>query len=348
MPVRLHPLAMRHFLAAATTGACMQSFHCPGCEGRIYFDNLSCSCGQNLYFDPEQQRYQSQASPCSNRTTLACNWQAANGQHLCASCALTSVCPDLMVADNNALWALAEGSKRRVLAGLYRWGWFSTADGGQRPEFHMLSEATASGPIQVSMGHQSGVVTINLAECDATERVRRRENLGESYRTMVGHFRHEIAHFLYERLCAYSGFAEDFAALFGDVRLDYAHALNRHYQQGPQPGWEQHYISSYASSHPHEDWAESAAHALHLVDLVDSFHATSLAPISGDTAYDAYADTRTKELLQRGLELGIAFNHVSRGMGLTDLYPFVTPPRVRDKLHFAHRWLSLARFDQAS
>nr|MBV6631289.1 putative zinc-binding metallopeptidase [Oceanococcus sp. HetDA_MAG_MS8] len=324
----------------------MQSFHCPTCGGRVFFDNLHCSCGQGLYFDPDQQLFHTQGEPCSNRTTLACNWQAAMGQDLCASCMLTSVHPDLTVADNNALWALAEGSKRRVLAGLYRWGWFSHADGGSRPEFHMLSEATASGPTQVSMGHQSGVVTINLAECDATERVRRRENLGESYRTMVGHFRHEIAHFLYERLCEYSGFTNAFAALFGDVSLDYALALNQHYQQGPQAGWEQHYISSYASSHPHEDWAESAAHALHLVDLVDSFHATSLASAGDDTGYDAYADTHTEKLLQRGLELGIAFNHVSRGMGLTDLYPFVTPPQVRDKLHFAHQWLSLARFDQ--
>jgi hypothetical protein len=321
----------------------MQSFHCPNCAGPVFFDNLSCGCGQNLYFDPEQQRFQSQASPCSNRATLSCNWQAARGQHLCASCALTSVCPDLMVADNTVLWALAEGSKRRVLAGLYRWGWFGARDSGRRPEFHMLSEATASGPIQVSMGHKSGIVTINLAECDATERVRRRENLGESYRTMVGHFRHEIAHFLYERLCAYNDFSSAFGPLFGDVNLDYAQALNQHYQYGPQPGWEQFFISSYASSHPHEDWAESAAHALHLVDLVDSFHATALAGAATDADYDAYADTDTPALLQRGLELGIAFNHVSRSMGLTDLYPFVTPPQVRQKLDFAHRWLSLAR-----
>lgn len=318
----------------------MKIFSCPGCAGRLFFDNLSCACGREVAFDPEAGRFVSEASTCSNRAPIMCNWVAPEGGGLCESCVTTRIHPDLAVPGNGLLWAKAEQAKRRALAGLRRWGWFGDADDGPRPEFHMLSEATASGSVDVTMGHAAGVVTIDLAESDAAEQVRRREQLGEPYRTMVGHFRHEIAHFLFERLAASGAFTSGFRALFGDERADYGAALRRHYEAGPPEGWERNCISAYASAHPHEDWAESAAHMLHLVDMVDSFAAADLSSATfSKPGHDAYAEVDASRLLAAALEIGVALNHVNRALGVDDLYPFVTPDKVLEKLAFAQAWL---------
>lgn len=314
----------------------MKIFVCPTCTSRLFFDNMSCSCGVAVAFDPAREGFVTDVAVCPNRTQIACNWVASADGGLCDSCTLTTVLPNLSIAGNRTLWSKAEQAKRRVLAGLRRWGWFGAADDGPRPEFHMLSEATASGPADITMGHASGRVTINLAECDTTERVRRREALGEPYRTMVGHFRHEIAHFLFERLAASDRFKGEFRALFGDETADYGAALMRHYAAGPPAGWEDTCISSYATAHPHEDWAESAAHALHLVDMVDSFAAARLSSDAFSGAgYDAYAEGNPAQLLTAAMEIGVALNHVNRALGVSDLYPFVTPVRVLEKLAFA-------------
>lgn len=318
----------------------MKIFDCPICGGRLFLDNMSCFCGAAVAFDPDTGGFVTEAPFCSNRPRIDCNWVAGRDGGLCDGCALTTVLPDLSVAGNQLLWAKAEQAKRRVLVGLRRWGWFGIADDGPRPEFHMLSEATAAGPADITMGHASGLVTINLAESNTAERVRRREELGEPYRTMVGHFRHEIAHFLFERLAASDAYTDSFRDLFGDETADYGAALRRHYEAGPPAGWENAYISSYASAHPHEDWAESAAHALHLVDMVDSFAAAHLSSKTFTGAgYDAYREQDAARLLTAAMEIGVALNHVNRALGVSDLYPFVTPARVREKLTFAQGWL---------
>lgn len=320
----------------------MKLFECPICSSRLFFENTSCSCGASVAFDPDKGCFVTEASFCANRAQISCNWVAGPDGGLCESCALTTVRPDLSVAGNQLLWSKAEQAKRRALAGLRRWGWFGAADQGRRPTFHMLSEVTAAGPADIMMGHASGLVTINLAESDATERVRRREELGEPYRTMLGHFRHEIAHFLFERLAGSDTFIEGFRAGFGDETADYSAALMRHYAAGPPLGWENAYISSYASAHPHEDWAESAAHALHLVDMVDSFAAARLSSEAFTGAgYDAYAEVESTRLLAAAMEIGVALNHVNRALGVNDLYPFVTPETVLEKLAFAQKWLKL-------
>ena len=54
----------------------------------------------------------------------------------------------------------------------------------------------------VMTGHADGVITINLAEADDAERERRRHQMGEPYRTLLGHFRHEIGHYYWNRLIA--------------------------------------------------------------------------------------------------------------------------------------------------
>lgn len=90
--------------------------------------------------------------------------------------------------DNLALWSRAEASKRWVLATLGRWGWFTDADTGPNPRFHLLSEDTAKGHTNIIMGHQNGLVTINLAEADPIEEVRLRRGAERAVATMTAHF----------------------------------------------------------------------------------------------------------------------------------------------------------------
>ncbi len=320
----------------------MRLFTCPACGATAYFSNLRCLCGAELRFDPDAHAFVNDGAPCANREAIGCGWVADGPAGLCRSCAMTEVAPDTFHRENLALWARAEAAKRWVLATLGRWGWFSAADEGPAPRFHLLSEMTAYGPARVVMGHESGLVTINLAEADPVETVRRREAFSEALRTMTAHFRHEIAHFLFERLdAARPGFRARFEALFGDPEADYGAALRRHYDLGPPADWNAKHISPYASSHPHEDWAETAAHVMHLADMLDSALSAGLArPPFDNLGYDAYAETGSGALLDAAAEYGVALNHVNRSMGLGDIYPFVHSPVVREKLIAAHGWIS--------
>jgi len=327
----------------------MKIFKCPGCDAPLFFDNLVCACGLAVGHDPAAQRFVTDQPFCANRDSLGCNWLCAPGETLCNSCRMTSVRPDLAVPGNDLLWARAEAAKRHVLAGLMRWGWFGTHDTGGRPEFHMLAETTATGSVSVIMGHASGLVTINLAEADASERVRRREMLGEPYRTLIGHFRHEIAHFLFERLSASDAFVAAFRALLGDETQDYGAALARHYEQGPPPDWQTTHVTPYAAAHPHEDWAESAAHAMHLTDIIDSFLAAGLRAVQApDAGFDAFAEADPARLLDAAIAIGVAMNHVNRAVGQPDLYPFVNTAQTRTKLAFALHWLAIPPSDQVA
>lgn len=252
---------------------------------------------------------------------------------------MTTVVPESFHQENRRLWAAAEASKRWVLANLARWNWFLDRDDGPRPTFHMLAEVTRDGPATVMMGHADGVLTINVVEADPVTRIARGNDLGEKLRTLAGHFRHELAHFLFERLATRPDFLDEFRSLFGDERCDYADALKRHYKYGPPDGWEQFFVSSYASCHPHEDWAESLAHLLHLTDIVDSCVNMNLRSPNLPAGYDAYGETDPVRLVSIGVEIGIAMNHANRSMGLHDIYPFILTPETRAKLYFAHTWL---------
>lgn len=320
----------------------MRLFSCPSCGATAFFTNMVCAaCGATLTFDPGAGIV-ADATPCANRERLGCNWVAAPEGELCASCAVTRTIPDLDANDNLALWREAEFAKRRVMAMLMRWGLFTPDDTHPAPVFDLLSEETANGEAVVTMGHLDGVLTINVAEADPAVREARRAELDERFRTMVGHFRHEIGHFVFARLVDVDGFPEAFRALFGDEREDYGAALKRHYAEGPKAGWREAHLTAYASAHPHEDWAETFAHLLHLVDIVDSAAAAGLSSPSLSAAgrgFDAYAQTEQEPLLSIAAEFGVALNHVNRGIGLYDVYPFVMTPLTREKLGFALSWV---------
>lgn len=323
----------------------MQMFACPECGRAVFFENLTCVCGLKLAFDPVTNAFTALANPCANRQSIACNWGADAGgepQAHCHSCAMTTVIPDLGVLENIDHWRDTEAAKRWTLANLARWGWLTPSDGGPLPVFHLMSEATVVGRAPISMGHAEGVVTINVSEAEPALRIRRRDAFNEPLRTLLGHYRHELGHFLFlERLSQEPEFLTGFRALFGDERADYKQALESYYGSGPADGWPSSHITGYAASHPHEDWAETFAHLVHLTDISDSFVQMSMQSRDlPEPDFDPYACREAEKLISHATRLSIAINHVNRSMGLPDLYPFVLTPTIRDKLAFVHHWIA--------
>ncbi|TBW49395.1 hypothetical protein EZI54_19925 [Marinobacter halodurans] len=314
----------------------MRVFTNPVGSGSLWFDNLATADGTPVAYDPQARAFLPMPPFCINRDVIGCNWIAPRQGAFCRSCAMTALAPDPGIPNAMPNWALTEAAKRWTLDNLGRWHWFRPEDPGVKPVFHMLAE----GLTPVMMGHAQGVVTISVAEADPVVRTARRQQLAEPYRTMIGHMRHEISHMLWWRLSLRSDFLDAFRAMFGDEREDYTSALQKHYEQGPPADWTQRYLTTYASAHPHEDWAETAAHLLHLTDITDSFIASGLSsPMLPHSGWDPYSETDADRLIQIAASLTVGVNHVNRSMGLSDLYPFVLSDVARRKLAFVHEWL---------
>lgn len=314
----------------------MQLFKDPTGHGVVFFDNLFAPDGTAIAFNPGVRMFETGALDCVNRELIGCNWIAAFPGSLCTACAMTKVSPDPSTPNAFRNWADAEAAKRWVLDNLGLWGWFTASDTGPAPVFNMLAE----GNRPVVMGHAQGVVTLSIAEADVVLRTTRREALDERYRTMVGHVRHELAHMLWWRLSVVPDFLDGFRALFGDERNDYAQALKTHYDNGPRADWERAYLTPYAAAHPHEDWAETTAHLLHLVDITDSFLAAgNMRPEIPSPTWKPYRESDAMKVIKAATAIALGANHVNRSMGLQDLYPFVLSGPARDKLQFVHTWL---------
>jgi hypothetical protein len=192
--------------------------------------------------------------------------------------------------------------------------------------FDLLSSVAEN----VVIGHQDGVITIDLAESDAAYREQVKQRLAEPYRTMLGHFRHEVGHYYEWQLVRGAERTSRCRELFGDESADYQEAIERHYAQGPPTGWEASYISTYATMHPFEDFAECWAHYLHICDTVETASEYGLMPVAPVAAFTHFRDVVT------GIwaPLTVALNMINRSMGKDDLYPFVIPAPVLDKLEF--------------
>jgi hypothetical protein len=201
------------------------------------------------------------------------------------------------------------------------------------------------GRPRVLTGHSNGVITINLEEADDVVREKTRIDMGEPYRTLLGHFRHEVGHYYWERLIRDGSLLVSFRDLFGDERADYAAALKRNYESGPPASWNRRFVSAYASVHPSEDWAETWAHYLHVRDTLDTASSFGIEPGSaepadfgvGDLWQPQAANARSfLRLLQRWIRITGVMNEMSRAMGQHDFYPFVLPRAAVAKLHFIH------------
>jgi hypothetical protein len=345
----------------------MKTFHCDNCGQQVFFENTHCGhCGSMLGYQPEHQIISSfeagaeqqwhSVNPvnagrvfkqCRNYAVEnVCNWMLESDadSELCASCQLTRIIPSLSSEKNRIYWQRLEAAKRRLLHSLWTLQIqpspkLNDPDAGLAFEF---LEEMPEGP-HVLTGHADGVITLNIAEADPARREKIREQMHEPYRTLLGHFRHESGHYYFDRLIADSQWLEPFRALFGDERQDYGECLKRHYDNGPAPDWDQHFVSSYASSHPWEDWAETWAHYLHMFDTLETAHACGVqlkprkalepelvitAPVLNIPAFD--------ETLADWFALTYVLNSLNRSIGMPDSYPFTLSTPVLDKLRFIH------------
>jgi hypothetical protein len=344
----------------------MRLFQCQVCGQLLYFENTACQrCGRRVGYIPNRfalravepddgawreagGRQDTRLRLCANADAALCNWLVEEGSDTpyCAACRHNRVIPDLDVAENVPPWRALEAAKRRLFYTLMRLG-LPLATRAQDPNhglaFDFLAE-TWTAP-HVLTGHDEGLITIALKEGDEAERARTRAQMGELYRTPLGHFRHEIGHYYWDLLVRDGGRIDAFRDLFGDERVDYAAALQAHYNRDDDGAWRDHYVSLYASSHPWEDFAETWAHYLHIVDTLEMAGAFGIAihpamaqdpALQADIDIDPYRASDMTTILEFWLPLTYAVNSLNRAMGQSDLYPFVLTPQVVRKLDFVH------------
>jgi len=347
----------------------MKAFHCDSCGALVFFENVSClQCGHALGFLPDimdlaalepdgKGSWKSLAAAsngrlyrtCANgRDYSVCNWlvPGEESDEYCTACRLNAVVPDVSLPENHPLWHKVEIAKRRVLYTLRR---LSLSTEGYpdkmwpRLQFRFIAEAHGMAPALT--GHESGVITLNIAEADDAEREKRRTQLHEPQRTLVGHFRHESGHYYWDALIANSQWHERFRSLFGDESVNYDEALKAHYVNGPSADWASRCVSAYASVHPWEDWAETWAHFLQMVDSLETAASfgMSLRPrhpsaktLSADPQKALKGDGTFETMLEHLLPLTYALNSLNRGIGIPDAYPFVLSNPALEKLRFVH------------
>ncbi|HEX5737552.1 MAG TPA: putative zinc-binding metallopeptidase [Hydrogenophaga sp.] len=373
----------------------MRTFQCTHCHSLVFFNDLQCmQCGHALGFDPRtlsmcavapaEEQAPEQTSQlwqvaggagagerqpegpfrfCLNHTEhQACNFllNADDTQAYCVSCRQTRVIPNLANPGNLQRWATIEHAKRRLYYSLARLGLEEgvAGEGGVRTPVYEFREDIPGEP-PVMTGHDDGLITLNISEADDAERTRRRIDLHEPYRTLLGHLRHEVGHYYWDEFFLNDPPSlEAFRECFGDETEDYGQALQRHYQQ-PRADWQSAHVSCYATSHPWEDWAETWAHYLHLMDLLEIAASYRLAfelpgpngpkPVQCLDPYAAMDDPEQAkkpsdsvpmptlhELLSQGMSVSLVLNSLNRSLGQDDAYPFVLTTPVLDKMAFVH------------
>ncbi len=286
---------------------------------------------------------------CANLdAAAACNWLVAvdAARHdetqpapLCIACRLNRTVPDPSVPRNAENWRRTEVAKRRLVSSLVAFG-LPVASLGEDPEQGLAFDLLAATPDQptITTGHADGIITVDVGEADDLRREAIRRQMHEPYRTMLGHLRHEVGHYYWQRLVQGSRWHEGFRELFGDETADYAAALQRHYDEGPPDDWQERHVSAYASAHPWEDWAETWAHLLHMMDSIGTARSFGLRVDAGSIAPTPMPATNAFDaLFDDWLRLSGALNEMSYSMGLADFYPFVLSPKARRKLAFVHR-----------
>ncbi|WP_149539625.1 zinc-binding metallopeptidase family protein [Siccirubricoccus phaeus] len=346
----------------------MKLFRCQHCSQVLYFENTLCErCGHRLGFlpeaatlsalAPEGEAWRPLAAPgqrrlfCSNAQYAACNWLAPEdgSEALCAACRHNRIIPDLTVAENLPPWRRIQDAAHRLIYSFQRLK-LPLANRIEDPAhglaFDVLADPPEGSAPPVMTGHEEGLITIALAEADDAERERRRTAMGEPYRTLLGHFRHESGHHYWDLLVRDGGKLEECRAVFGDDSQDYAAALQAHYARGAPPDWQNAYVSAYAAAHPWEDFAETWAHYLHIVDTLEMASAFRLSvqprvargdELDTQIEFDPYRVRDVAALVEAWLPLTYAVNSLNRCMGSPDLYPFVLSPPAIEKLGFVHR-----------
>ena len=373
----------------------MKTFHCT-CGQLIFFQNVSCvNCRRQLGFLPHsltltsldpaesglwrpttKEAQGSLYKKCLNyEKESVCNWMVSEQDHdteFCVSCRLNEIIPDLSIETNRNLWARVEDAKRRLiytLIGLRLPLENRVLNAQQGLAFRFLGDQINpdGSTSKVLTGHEQGIITLNIAEADDATREKVRTAMKEPYRTLLGHFRHEIGHYYWDRLVAGTNFLEPYRQLFGDERGDYNQALANYYRSGAPAAWQEKHISAYSTAHPWEDWAETWAHFLHMQDVLETANdfglvgkqlldpKTDQKPLPGVKSDTKSNDALPKDQSDLGqssersqfdgmilswYQLAIALNSINRSMGLSDLYPFVLSPAVIEKMRFINEVVS--------
>jgi len=336
----------------------MRAFACPTCRRLVIFESARClHCATELAFDHVTREIVALGGDsehrCANAQLATCNWLAPSPGALCGACALTRTRPSDDDAEGLEFFASAERAKRRLLLQLHELG--LPVDSWEERDGGLVFDLLSSTSERVMTGHADGVIALDLAEADPARRERRRAELGEAYRTVLGHLRHEVGHY-YQPIVAPEGSPalDACRARFGDDRADYQQALKEHYDHGPPADWPQNFVSAYATTHPWEDWAETFAHYLHIRDALQTAAAhgvrvdgpdiptTDRAPLHSDPA-DGVDENDVRTILRAWLPLTYALNAINRSMGASDLYPFVISATVAAKLALVHELVSRSR-----
>ncbi len=348
----------------------MKLFSCPHCGNRIYFENTRCLfCKSLVVYEPARGAFvlagQTSRYLCRNAGECGCNWAVEEDGTYCRACVLNSTIPNLSVPGNRERWAKLEEAKRHLIYQLLGFGLDvrpkTSPDEETGIAFDFLNDPPSDSGPRVLTGHEHGLITLNAGEADPLKREEMRVRMGEEYRTLLGHFRHEIGHYYWDRLVRDDSFwLERSRSVFGDETQDYNAALQRNYEEGAPADWQMRHISPYASSHPWEDFAETWAHYLHITDTLEMAGALKLDPATLDAAVpvvmeaqgaagaadgvpDASQDPAHQgfdRMLGDWLALSEAVNALNRCMGLPDVYPFVIAPGTGEKLRFIHDLLS--------
>lgn len=345
----------------------MKLFKCQSCQQILYFENTVCEqCSHRLGYlpeigamsalEPEGDMWRALGASgalfrfCANAAYDACNWlvDAAVDSPFCVCCRHNRMIPDLSDQANLAAWRQIETAKHRLFYSLLRLKLplpTSNADSVAALAFDILAEPLEVGGPRVMTGHENGLITLALAEADDAFRERNRVDMHEPYRTLLGHFRHETGHYFWDRLVRDGKRLEACRALFGDDTQDYAQALQGYYANGAPIDWQSRFVSTYAASHPWEDFAETWAHYLHIVDTLETARAFGLSTRPGLVSgyeldavvdFDPYRAVGIARLIESWLPLSLALNSLNRAMGKADLYPFVLSAPAIEKLRFVH------------
>lgn len=333
----------------------MRDFLCPNCGQHLAFENSLClSCKSVVGFSLRESAllvigsgsdndHAGAVDPaeyqlCANLHVAECNWLVKwePVRALCASCRLTRTRPQDSDTAGMTAFANAERAKRRLIVELKELG-LPIVSRDEDPRYGLAFDLLSSACEKVFTGHDNGVITLDLAEGDDMHREQLRIAMDEPYRTLLGHFRHEIGHYYFYRLVGSAPDCLDrFRELFGNPDEDYQAALDRHYSQGTPAGWDSEFVSSYATMHPAEDWAETFAHYLHIRDTLDTAAAFGFAPANAGYQQRVLGPSGFDTMIQMWLPLSWSLNMVNRSMGKGDLYPFMLPVPVLEKMRFIH------------
>jgi hypothetical protein len=356
----------------------MKIFNCDNCGHPVFFENVQClNCGCRLAFLPDQltigalkpvdggedglyervggtqdsQGHAPRYRMCHNHNEyLACNFSVEEDdpEALCMSCRQTKLLPDLDSPINRQRWYRIEVAKRRLFYTLARLGLAATTTHGgslraPAPTYQFLEDLPGKPPVMT--GHDQGLITLNVIEADDDERVKRRVELHEPYRTLLGHLRHESGHYYWDRLIREQNNTQSFREVFGDESFDYQEALKLHYARQHGDEWQQDFVSVYATAHPWEDWAETWAHYLHMVDLLETaaaYHTSVVVPGSAPLPEDGVtspfksSEVDFDDLVKQWIPVTLMLNSLNRSLGQDDAYPFALSEGALRKLRYVH------------